>query len=82
MPWSSRLPDQEFGVDVGGVHQVLARDEALVGQRPGGSPRRTAPRARWPTVVIACVIRWTASSSQASVRWTMYPTQEAPERVR
>src|SRR4051794_41846414 len=33
-------------------------------------------------VVIACVIRWTASSSQASVRWTMYPTQEVPERVR
>src|SRR3954465_11704893 len=31
-------------------------------------------------VVIACVIRWTASSSQVSVRWTTYPTQEGPER--
>ena len=35
-------PHQELGVDVGGVHQVLARGKALAGQRP--VDRRGAPR--------------------------------------
>ena len=42
MPSSSRLADQELGVDVGGVHQVLARGQALAGQRlvdRGRAPR-------------------------------------------
>ena len=81
MPSLLAARDQQLGVDVGRVHQVLARHQALAGQ---GRWIAAVHRASCTvaTVVIACVIRWTASSSQVSLRCTRYPTQEVPERVR
>jgi len=36
----------------------------------------TTPSATGAVVVSTWVIRWGVSSSQLSVRWTLYPTQE------